>query len=339
MFGAEIKINFNDFPVGQMPTNFSSALDGKGDLGDWKVISDDVPAAFSKPLMPEMTPSPSPAKRHVLAQLSRKKIDEHFPMLVYDGETFKNFKLTTQFKMISGEMEQMAGVIFRYQNASNFYVVRADAVNHNVHFYPVVNGLIGKIIGPTLDVSTNIWHTLAVQCSGDQFTFWFDGKQIMPPLHNATFSSGKIGFWTMSDAVSYFGDTTIDYTPVIPPAQALVNSIMEKYPRILGLRIYMPDEKGELQIVAAKDKSEIGKPGTDSEKNTLEKGAIFYGHGKGTVAVDMPLRDRNGDPVAAVRIELKSYRFGETQDMVLDRARIIINAMQKRVLSKEDLEQ
>ena len=77
--------------------------------------------------------------------------------------------------------------------------------------------------------------------------------------------------------------------------------------------------------------------GADAESNTLANGAIYYGHGKGTVDVDMPLTDRNGNPIAAVRVQLKSYTLGETRDMVLTRVRIIINEMQKRVLAKTDL--
>ncbi len=61
------------------------------------------------------------------------------------------------------------------------------------------------------------------------------------------------------------------------------------------------------------------------------------GHTKGTVLVDMPLNDRNGEAIATVRVELKSYSLAETQDTVLDRVRIIVNEMQKRVLSKQDL--
>jgi len=38
-----------------------------------------------------------------------------------------------------------------------------------------------------------------------------------------------------------------------------------------------------------------------------------------------------------VRVELKSYMLGETRDMTLDRVRIIVNAMQVQVLSKQDL--
>jgi hypothetical protein len=92
-----------------------------------------------------------------------------------------------------------------------------------------------------------------------------------------------------------------------------------------------------MRVLASRDKSEIGQAGADAEKSTFEKGAIFYGHGKGTVVVDMPLNDRNGDPIAAVRVELTSYSLAETQDMVLNRVRVIVNEMQKRTLSKQDL--
>ena len=34
----------------------------------------------------------------------------------------------------------MAGLAFRFQNASNFYVVRASALGHNLRFYKMVNG-------------------------------------------------------------------------------------------------------------------------------------------------------------------------------------------------------
>jgi hypothetical protein len=176
-----------------------------------------------------------------------------------------------------------------------------------------------------------------VQCLGDQNTCWLDGKPAMPTLNDSSFSAGKIGFWTKSDAVSYFGDTTIDYTPIIPAAQLLVRDVMKKYPRILGLRIYSLDENGQPRIVASKNETEIGRPGTDAEKNAFTSGTVSIGHGNGTVKVDMPLNDRNGEPIAAVQVELKSYMLGETQDMVLTRVHIIVDEMQKRVLSKQDL--
>jgi hypothetical protein len=333
-FGAEIKIDFGDFPDGRTPTNFHSALAGSGKTGDWKIVMDEAPSAFT-PLTPQ---APVVNRQAVLAQTSQDPADERFPMLIYDGETFKDFKLTTQFKIVSGVAEQMAGVVFRFQDEKNFYVIRASALGHNLRFYKMVQGLRSDPIGPTTDISVGTWHMLAVQCQGNQITCWLDGRLVMPPLQDNTFSIGKIGFWTKSDAVSYFSDTTIDYTPRVPAAQTLVQNVMQKYPRILGLRIYTLDKKGEPDIIASKNEKEIGQPGTDAEKAAIDTGKIFFGRGKNTVALTLPYRDRNGDPMAAVHVQLKSFP-GETQDTALTRAMIILKEMQAQISSGAELTQ
>jgi hypothetical protein len=259
-------------------------------------------------------------------------------MFIYDGETFKDFRFTTRFKIVGGTVEQMAGVVFRFQNASNFYVVRASALGHNVRFYKVVDGIRSDPIGPQLDITTNVWHIFWIGCQGNQITFRFDGQLLMPPLEDNTFAAGKIGFWTKSDAVSYFSDPVIDYTPRIPAAQSLLKNILEKQPRILGLRIYTLDSQGQPKIIASKDENEMGQPGTDAEKKAITDDAIFYGREKGTDTIVLPFRDRNGDPMAAVRVKLKSF-IGETQQNALIRANMILKSMQAQVTSSDQLMQ
>ena len=330
--GAEIKIDFGDFAAGQTPTNFHAVLAGGGRPGEWTILMDEVPPLLA-PLSPQ---APAITRRAVVAQTGADPTDERFPMLIYDGETFKDFTLTTRFKIVSGITEQMAGIVFRFQSASNFYVIRASALGHNLRYYKVVGGIRGSPIGPPMDISVGAWHTLALQCLGNQITCWLDGRLVMPPLNDNTFTAGKIGFWTKSDAVSYFGDTTITYTPLVPVVQTLVQSVLIKEPRILGLRIYTLDDQGRPRIAASKDEKEIGQPGTDAEKAAISEGKIYFGRGPGTVAVTLPLRDRNGDPMAAVRVQLKSF-FGETQDTALTRATMILKQMQAQVTSKEEL--
>jgi hypothetical protein len=337
VLGAELKTDFSNSTVNEMPAGFQSALAGGGQPGDWKIIMDELPSAFA-PLTPQASNTPAMTQHAVLAQLSRDPTDERFPMLIYDKETFDDFKLTTQFKIVSGVAEQMAGIVFRCQNSSNFYVIRASALGRNIRFYKVVNGLRGNLLGPEMDIATNVWHTLAVQCQGNQFMFWLDGRLVMPPLNDNTFADGKIGFWTKSDAVSYFGDTTISYTPRVPMAQTLVDGMMRKYPRILKLRIYTLASDGNPQIIASNDQREIGQPGGDAEKGAIKSGTVYFGRGKSFVAVTMPLDDRNGDPVAAVRVESKSF-FGETQDIAVDHSRDIVKQMQKQVVFGQDLTQ
>jgi hypothetical protein len=335
--GADLRIDFSNFPTNTTPTGFHSALAGGGEAGDWKVVMDESPSAFA-PLLSQTNRLPVLTRHAALAQLSRDPTDERFPMLIYDKETFKDFKLTTRFKIVSGVAEQMAGIVFRYENPSNFYVIRASALGHNLRFYKVVNGLRGNLLGPDTTITTNVWHTLGIQCQGNQITCLLDDQTVMPQLTDNTFTSGKIGFWTKSDAVSYFGDTSINYTPRVPMAQQLVQNMMQKYPRILELRVYTLDDQGNPQIIASNHESEIGQPGSDAEKGAITTGTVFFGRGKGTVAVTMPLTDHNGDPVAAVRVQLKSF-FGETEDTAVGRARLIVKQMQLQVGSGQDLMQ
>ena len=259
-------------------------------------------------------------------------------MLIYDSETFQDFKLTTRFKIVSGITEQMAGVVFRFQNESNCYVIRASALGHNVRFYKVVNGVRSDPVGPPMDVTAGAWHTLTVQCQGNQIIFWFDDKLVMPPLNDNTFAAGKIGFRTKSDAVSYFGDTTITYTPLVPVVQTLVQGVLKNQPRIVGLRIYTLDQQGRPHDHRQQDGNGNRPARQDAEKAAITDGKVYFGRGKGTVAVTLPLRDRNGDPMAAVRVQLKSF-LGETQNNALTRATMIVKQMQAQVTSQEELMQ
>jgi Domain of Unknown Function (DUF1080) len=337
--GAEINIVFGNYSDDQSLTNnltndFSSALAGGGRPGDWKIVTDEVPSAFA-PLS-----SNAPAVNHipVLAQLDTDPTDTRFPMLIYDKETFKDFTLTTRFKILDGMMEQMAGVVFGFQNSSNFDVVRVSALGHNLRFYKYANGQFFNPVNINLDISPDTWHTLTVQSKNDQIACWLDNTPVMPPARAETLTAGKIGFWTMADSLTHFGDTTISYTPIVPMAQIVVQNVMEQQPRILGLRIYALDKTGTPHVIASNMAAEVGQAGTDAEKSAITNDATFFGRGRGTVAVTMPLTDRNGDPVAAVRVQLKSF-MGETRDTALTRARMIVNLIQTQILTGQDLTQ
>lgn len=332
--GAERVFDFREFPIDQPPPGFRSAVAGKGQMGDWKIIMDEVP-----PLLAPLTDkAPVVTKRAVLAQLSQDPTDERFPLLIFDGESFTDFTLTTRFKLVGGGLEQMAGIAFRIQNEQNFYVIRASGLGRNLRFYKVVNGERSNPIGPELAIAKGVWHELKIACKGNQIHCWLNGKEAIPPLTDNTFTGGKFGFWTKSDSVSYFADTRILYTPREPPAQALLRDTLGRYPRLLDLKIYTLDEKGEPRLVASKKPAEIGTAGGQVEKDTIVQGHIHYGKGKKSVLVVMPLRDRDGEPMAAIRMNMETFA-GQTEQNALARATPIVKSMQAQVRTVEELTQ
>jgi hypothetical protein len=333
-WGAEKVFDFSNVTTNGIPVSFSKLLLGKGKPGDWKIAYDDVP-----PLLAPITDkAPSVAKRAVLAQVSEDRTDERFPMLVYDGETFGDFTLSTRFKLVSGTAEQMAGLVFRLKDEKNFFVVRASGLGRNVRFYNVVDGQRGTAYGPEIEVTAGVWHELRVECTGNQIIVQFDGKNIMAPVIDNTFLLGKVGLWTKSDAVTYFADTKITYIPREIPAQKLVREAVKKYTKLKGLKVYTLNSDGEPKMVASKDEDEKGTPGGTYERNCIKQGEIYYGKDKEnkTVSVVMPLRDRNGDAIAAVRVVMESFA-GQTEQNALARATPVVKEMQAQVQTLTEL--
>ena len=330
---AEMRFNFGDYPTGDAPTNYQSLLVGDGRPATWKILMDETPSAFA----PLTSKAANHASHAVMAQTSMDGSDERFPILLLSGEIFRSFKFTTRFKMVDGLTEQMAGVVFRFQNASNYYYVRASALGKNVRFYKIVNGVRSNPIGVNVDLGPGVWHTLAVQCEGNKISIFLDEKPIIPTLGDNSFTEGRLGFMTKSDAVSYFTDAAVDYTPRLPAAQAMVNAVLEKQSRLLDLRVYVADTNSTAtHVIASKDPADVGQPGTEAEENAIKNGAIYFGREKGVVLVTLPFPDRNGEYIGATRVKMKSY-LGETENAAVNRATIILHLMESYCTTAEEL--
>lgn len=318
---AEVVLDFG--PVGRddSPAGFTNVLVGSGRPGRWRAVPDDLPGATNQ---------------IVLAQTSVDVKDERFPALIYTKQEFDDFTLTTKFKIVDGVTEQMAGVVFRYQDEKGFYVVRASALGSNVRFYKVVGGIRGQPIGPTLPIEKGVWYELKVECNKNKIRIALNGVEIIPELTDTSFAKGKVGFWTKSDSLSRFADARIEYTQREPFAQVLVNDALKEYGQLLGLKIYLLDENGVPRVVASKEPQDIGAEGGKSEIGAITKGQLFYGKEKTVTSVVQPLRDRNGEPIAAVRVMMKPYP-GQLEQAVLQRALPVVRSLQARVQSLEDL--
>ena len=330
---AELLFDFSQSRLNESPRGFRSTVSGKGQPGIWKIIEDEVPSAFAS-VAPN---SRSLVKRQVLAQLSGDITDEHFPLLLYEDDTFGDFTLTTRFKNVSGAIEQMAGVAFRVEDEKNYYYVRASSLGNTFRFFKLVNGERGEPIGPEVEIPKGVWHELTVECKGNRIRCLFNGKEVFPALTDNSFSAGKIGFWTKSDSIAHFVDTKIIYTPRENLAQLLVREMQQKFPRLLGLKIYaLARDRTRTQVIASSDAKEIGRAGEEIERNVIERGSVYYGKSEKSVSVTLPLHDRNGDPAAAVRVTMQSFA-GQTEQNAVARALPIIKQMEARVRSATEL--
>jgi len=193
--------DFNNDKVGAAPSGFSTALTGRGRPGKWVVIKD--PA--------------SPNQGNVLAQTDADRTDYRFPVCVYDGLSAKDVDVAVKFKPVSGRGDQGAGIVWRYRDKDNYYIVRANALEGNVVLYKVENGkrtdlpLVGKgrTYGMKERVPSGAWGTLRVVAKGNHFEVYHNGKKLYEVEDETFKQAGKAGLWTKADSVIYFDDLTM----------------------------------------------------------------------------------------------------------------------------------
>jgi hypothetical protein len=335
---AERLFDFWRSRVNETPSGFRSVVIGGGPAAEWKIIEDEVPSVLA-PLAgsPRTGNASSANKRPVLAQLSHDGTDERFSLLVYDEESYGDFTFTTRFKIMSGASEQMAGIAFRFQDAKNFYYVRASSLGNTFGFFKVQDGQRVFSVAPKVEVPKGVWHELTIECKANRIHCLLNGREVFPLVTDNSFSVGKIAFWTKSDSVSYFADSKIVYTPREILAETLIHDFIQKYPRLLGIKIISGTrEKTETKIIASTDAGDKGKSADAAARSVIELDATYYGREKNTSIVTMPLHDRNGDTVGAVRIQLKSF-IGQTEQNAVARALPIVKEMEGRIRSAKDL--
>lgn len=333
--GAERLFDFSALPEGKPPAGFVSVLTGGGQPGDWKVVLAEVPTTL-QPLTPN---APVGGKGGVLAQLSTDATDERFPALIFDDEVFADFTFTTKFKCVAGKAEQMAGVAFRYQDPKNYYVVRASALGNSFRFYKFVNGERSAPLGPEIAIPRGVWHEMTIECKGNQIRCLLNGKEAIPTLTDSSFAFGKLGFWTKSDSVSHFANAKVVYTPRETLAKALVREALAKKTSIANVVIYMAKGAGqELRVIASHEEQFLGNLGGEVEKNVIAKDVMYSGTDKprDLLLVTLPLHDRNGEVVAAVRVEMKPF-LGQTEQNAILRAMPVIKRMEQRFKDAKDL--
>jgi hypothetical protein len=198
---AQTVVDFEKDKAGSPPSGFLAVLTGSGKPGVWVVVEE--PGA--------------PSGRQVLAQTDPDPTGARFPVCVLEAVTVKDAEISVKFKPVSGRKDRGAGIVWRYRDKDNYYVVRANALEGNVVLYKMEGGkrsdlpLVGegRTYGKKTPVPSGAWSTLAVNVKGRSFEVSLNGTKLYQ-VEDTTFAdAGKIGLWTKADSVIRFDDLRI----------------------------------------------------------------------------------------------------------------------------------
>lgn len=175
--------NFDSDMIGKAPGGWTCGVTGAG-TPHWVVTAD--PSAPSPP--------------NVLLQNGTGT----FPWCVSDKVNATDGSVEVQFKPISGKDDQAGGVVWRFRDANNYYVARANALENNVSLYYTVNGSRKTIQYVNAPVKANAWHVLRVSFKDDMIDVVLDGKTYISTKDRHLTGPGKVGVWTKADSVTAF---------------------------------------------------------------------------------------------------------------------------------------
>ena len=153
----------------------------------------------------------------MLAQTDADATSYRFPIAVVDDVTSADVDLSVRFRPVTGRVDQAAGLVWRYRDANNYYIVRANALEGNVVLYKVENGKrtdlplkgSGRTYGKKTEVPKNTWSQLGVTARSNLFTVSINGQGLYQVEDTTFTSAGKVGLWTKADSVTYFDDLTV----------------------------------------------------------------------------------------------------------------------------------
>ncbi len=183
-------INFEESAAGSLPNDWVAPT------GKWMVVTEE--------------------NNKVLKQ-SAANSGSTFNICVNDKLVYQDLQLQVKLKAVAGKEDQGGGLVWRYLDKNNYYIVRANPLEGNVVLYKVENGkrkdlpLVGKgrTYGMHTPMQTAKWHTLKVNIQENIFTVLFDGKELYQVKDDTFKEGGMAGVWTKADAQTYFDDLII----------------------------------------------------------------------------------------------------------------------------------
>jgi hypothetical protein len=187
----ERALRFSKGDVGKVPAGWAADKTGRGEGSIWKVVADDT----------------APSKTGFVLAQTAESPGSMFNLCVANDTNFKDGEITVAFKAMKGKADQGGGIVWRYQDANNYYVARMNPLEDNYRLYHVVAGKRTQIAGKEgIKVPAGEWHTLKIEMQGDKFECYLDGKKEIEARDSTITKAGKVGLWSKADAQTYFDD-------------------------------------------------------------------------------------------------------------------------------------
>lgn len=191
--GQPVLYTFSDPLSGQPPKGFSFPRSGGGAMGQWTLAPDAA--------------APSPPQ--VLLQQNADPSPDRYLLAVANQPSLQNLRLSVKCKALSGRVDQALGLAFRYRDADNYYLTRANALEGNIRLYRVHQGNRQQLASWKGQVTPRTWHDYRVDVFNARIEVYWNGQRVLSAQDSTFPDADRVGVWTKADSVSTFDDLSV----------------------------------------------------------------------------------------------------------------------------------
>jgi Domain of Unknown Function (DUF1080) len=190
----ETKYAFGKNDEGKVPAGWKAEKTGKGEGSVWKVEPDATAPSKSGFVLVQTAEGPSSL----------------FNLCVVQDANYTDLEMRVAFKALKGKEDQGGGLVWRYQDANNYYLTRYNPLESNFRVYKVIDGVRKQLMDKSdLKLKAGEWHTIAVKHAGKKIECRLDGEKYLEVEDDAITKGGKIGLWTKADAQTAFDQLVV----------------------------------------------------------------------------------------------------------------------------------
>jgi hypothetical protein len=165
--------------------------------GSWSVLIDgDAPSEPNTLALPGYG---LPHTSQVMLWLGSFFSTKYLLAIPKDTTEYADFSYEAAFKPWGGAWGSYAGLVFRYTDPQNYYVLAAACPKDNLALYRMSGGRLNLIKEVPAPLERGRWYTFKVDARGGNFSAYLDGKRMFQ-AQDGTFAKGRIGVWSQNDS-------------------------------------------------------------------------------------------------------------------------------------------
>lgn len=137
---------------------------------------------------------------HCLALVRNENGRGQLNLCVYEG-----FRAADVEVEAACQGDEGVGVVWRCQDAANYYVCRVNPMEGNFNLYKVVDGTRTRLASARLErFIDEQWYRIRVVARGDEVVCYLDDRALLRAADGSLRLAGRCGVWTRADALGRF---------------------------------------------------------------------------------------------------------------------------------------